>query len=260
MSQWVLFDFDGTLSLLRVGWQAVMHDFMAETLRAAWPNREQGFPQAAWSRKIDEYIHASTGIQTIEQMQWLQQEVRALGVPADSIWRYKEQYRERLAAHIRDRIVRVQTGHAPADQYLVRGSVKLLEALQETGYTLCLASGTDDADVHREASLLGIAKYFREIRGAQDHSLENPKAFLMEQLLREATNLGSESRPAVIGDGPVEIALGRRHGAIAIGVASDETGTRRHDPEKVDRLQQAGADVIIDDLSDWPTIFKALGG
>ncbi len=258
MKNWALFDFDGTLSLLRAGWQTVMHSLMEETLRSAW-RTGHGFPQAEWSSRIDEYIRASTGIQTIEQMQWLHQQMLSMGASAESIWTYKERYRERLGAHISRRIVSVKTGQAPADGYLVRGSVGLLEALREAGYTLCLASGTDDADVRREASLLGIAKYFQEIRGAQDHSWENPKAVVMERMLREAITWQPKSRPLVIGDGPVEIALGRQHRAVTIGVASDETGRRRHDPEKMDRLRLAGADLIVDDWSDLTKIFHVLG-
>ena len=54
----------------------------------------------------------------------------------------------------------------------------------------------------------------------------------------------------VIGDTPADIAAGRHHGTVTVGVA-----TGRHD---VDELTAAGADIVLPDLSDTPAVLSRL--
>ena len=57
----VLFDFDGTISTLRCGWESVMKPLMLEMISGgAWDD--------ALEREVDDYINESAGIQTIHQM------------------------------------------------------------------------------------------------------------------------------------------------------------------------------------------------
>ena len=58
----VLFDFDGTISTLRSGWELVMKPLMLEMIAGGmdWDD--------ALEREVDAYIDESTGIQTILQM------------------------------------------------------------------------------------------------------------------------------------------------------------------------------------------------
>jgi phosphoglycolate phosphatase-like HAD superfamily hydrolase len=157
-----------------------------------------------------------------------------------------------LHAWIQERIASVAEGRTTPDQYLVAGSRALLQALQAEGLILVLASGTDDDDVQAEARLLGVADYFDEIRGAIDHSRDNPKVAVIEAMMAKwGQHLAFR---AVIGDGPVEIEIGRRYQALTIGVASDERVAGCRDPEKEARLHQAGAQWIVDDLSDVEAI------
>ena len=87
----VLFDFDGTISTLRYGWEAVMRQMMLELIAGG---KE---PDAALVRLVDDYIEESTGIQTIYQMKWLAEKAHALrpDAPADP-WFYKEEYNREL--------------------------------------------------------------------------------------------------------------------------------------------------------------------
>ena len=67
----MVFDFDGTISTLRCGWEEVMQPMLEETLRACGGAESDAEIAALAARYIDE----STGIQTIFQMKWLAQQV-----------------------------------------------------------------------------------------------------------------------------------------------------------------------------------------
>ena len=54
----------------------------------------------------------------------------------------------------------------------------------------------------------------------------------------------------VIGDTPMDIAAGRHHGTVTVGVA-----TGRH---TADQLAESGADVVLPDLADTPAVLAAL--
>lgn len=54
----------------------------------------------------------------------------------------------------------------------------------------------------------------------------------------------------VIGDTPMDVAAGRHHGTVTVGVA-----TGRH---TVEQLAESGADVVLPNLADTPAVLKAL--
>ena len=159
----VLFDFDGTISTLRCGWENVMKPLMLEMISGG-----KGW-DAALEREVDDYINESTGIQTIHQMKWLAETVHARGnnpdAPTDPWW-YKGEYNRRLMENIRSRIDDVTSGRAPRETYMMQGSEAFLQALRERGIKLYVASGTDHPDVLNEVAALGLTKYFTQIAGA----------------------------------------------------------------------------------------------
>src|SRR3546814_1496076 len=67
--QAVVFDFDGTLSTLRAGWEEVMTPFMKAEMTGGRPLSAE--EETKLDEAIASYIDQSTGIQTIYQMQWL---------------------------------------------------------------------------------------------------------------------------------------------------------------------------------------------
>src|SRR5687768_1479741 len=71
----VLFDFDGTLSVIREGWQDVMIPMMVEELMRT-PDHEA---EAEVAAVVREYVDRLTGRQTIYQMIQLAEEVRKRG-------------------------------------------------------------------------------------------------------------------------------------------------------------------------------------
>jgi len=64
---------------------------------------------------------------------------------------------------------------------------------------------------------------------------------------------------AVIGDGKVEIALGREVGAITLGIASDEENRTGINMVKRERLIKAGAHAIVGDFIDRDLILSWMG-
>ncbi len=247
----VLFDFDGTISTLRCGWEAVMAPFMEEVLAGSRENEDD------IKKVVAEYIDASTGIQTIFQMRWLADQVKNQGRSPLDPWAYKAEYNRRLMQTVAERRKAVETGAVNADEYLIAGSRAFLQALKERGVLLFVASGTDQADVEREAAILGVADYFAEIAGAPPHEASCSKERVIRRLLGQS-GMASEEL-AVAGDGKVEIAIAREAGALALGVASDEAKRSGINPIKLARLQTAGAQAVTGDFEDLPGLLSWLG-
>jgi phosphoglycolate phosphatase-like HAD superfamily hydrolase len=133
----------------------------------------------------------------------------------------------------------------------------LLKALRGIGAELFIASGTDDHDVKAEAHALGVAGYFSKISGAPAGVEDCSK----ESVIRGLLSMGIPgSRLAVVGDGKVEIAVGRENGARTLGVASDEKLRRGIDPAKQSRLIKAGADKITGDFLDLEGLMRFFKG
>jgi phosphoglycolate phosphatase-like HAD superfamily hydrolase len=250
----MVLDFDGTISTLRCGWEAVMEPLMLEMICGDTEPTEE------IRREVAAYIDESTGIQTILQMKWLAQAVQTKGLnpgmPTDP-WFYKAEYNRRLMLQVRQRLNGLDRGTLDPSEFLMEGSREFLEALCRQNVKLYVASGTDHPDVVNEATALGVAKYFTRIAGAPVGSENCSKEKVIADLLN-SQNLPGE-QIAVIGDGKVEIRLGREAGARTIGLASHERQRRGIDQVKRQRLITAGAHVITGDYSDLDPILTFLG-
>jgi phosphoglycolate phosphatase-like HAD superfamily hydrolase len=236
----VLFDFDGTLSLIRTGWMQVMVPMMVEILSAL----NTGEPEADLRSVVEAFVWKLTGKETIYQMMALAEEVvRRGGRPLDPLV-YKRQYLDRLWKVIHTRVEELRAGQCSNDKYLVPGARPLLEELRNRGLALYLASGTDEIFVKEEADLLDITRYFDGgIFGALDDYRSFSKRILVQRILSEPGVRGEHFLG--FGDGYVEIEEVRAAGGVAVGVATDEPDCRAPDPWKRQRLIGAGADYII---------------
>ena len=242
----VLFDFDGTLSLIRQGWPEVMVPMFVEALP-----RLPGEAVAEVEQMVLDDIMRLNGKQTIYQMMQLATRIEERGgVPREPLW-YKHEYLRRLDAHIGARTEGLVRRDLRPDDLLVHGARPLLEHLRGRGLHLYLASGTDESAVRREAELLDIAKYFGpNIHGALDDYKSFSKKIVIDRILREH---GITGRQLVsFGDGYVEIENTKGVGGLAVAVASDEAhnGSGRVDQWKRKRLLGVGADAVIPDFRD----------
>lgn len=250
----VLFDFDGTISTLRCGWEKVMKPLMLDWIT------NFGSYDAALEREVDEYIDESTGIQTIQQMKWLAQMVHSYGANPDASvdpWFYKKEYNNRLMKAISGNIEALETKAKAPDEYLISGSVEFLSALRSKGIEIFVASGTDHKDVVREAAALDVIGYFDEVAGAMEGVEDCSKEKVISDLIDKKHLSGDDF--AVIGDGKVEIRLGKEAGARTIGIASNEAERHGIDPIKERRLTAAGADVITSDFTEHKELLAFLG-
>lgn len=242
--QFCLFDFDGTLSLIRAGWQEVMITYLVEVLQETGTDESE----SALTALVTDFVTELTGKQTIYQMIRLAEEVsRRGGTPLDPV-AYKHEYLRRLWLRIRHRVDGLEQGTISPDELLVPGSIDLLNTLKDAGMTLYLASGTDEPYVIKEAKALGIDHYFAGIFGAIDDYKSYSKALVIQRILSEHQIRGEKLLG--FGDGYVEIENIKAVGGIAIGVASDELGQKGLAEWKRQRLIKAGADVIIPDYRE----------
>jgi phosphoglycolate phosphatase len=235
-----IFDFDGTLSLIRSGWMDVMLPLCVEQL----VETASGEPEAQLRGVAEEFIWRLTGKETIYQMMALADAVRERGGTPLEPTAYKKLYLERLSQRISNRLESLRKDQVEPERYMVPGSRQLLETLLSKGLCLYLASGTDDPNVKEEASLLRLSHYFDgRIYGAQDDLSSFSKALLVQQILSKADTAAEEL--VVFGDGYVEIEEVKRVGGTAVGVATAEPCCLHTDEWKRERLIKAGADFIV---------------
>jgi phosphoglycolate phosphatase-like HAD superfamily hydrolase len=250
----VVFDFDGTLSLIRQGWPEVMVPMFVEVLPP-----QPGENEADRARLAMDDIMRLNGKQTIYQMIQLADRIRERGgQPREPLW-YKHEYLRRLDVRIRDRLEGLQSGRIQPDDLLVWGSRRLLEKLAAMGLSLYLASGTDESFVKEEARLLDVERYFSgRIYGALDDYKNFSKKMVIDRILQENSVPGQ--RLLAFGDGYVEIENTKSVGGLAVAVASDEAhnGSGQVDPWKRQRLLGVGADVVIPDYRDAAALLDCI--
>ena len=250
----VLFDFDGTLSLIRQGWPEVMVPMFVEMLPPLPGESEESRRQLCYDD-----IMRLNGKQTIYQMIQLGERIKERGgTPREPLW-YKHEYLRRLDERIRHRLEGLRSGAVAPDELLVHGSRPLLELLQRRGLPMYLASGTDEIFVKQEAELLDVTRYFGErIYGALDNYKQFSKAMVIQRILRENRIDGAQLLS--FGDGYVEIQNTKEAGGLAVAVASDEAnnGSGRFDEWKHQRLMGVGADLVIPDFRDAKALLKCV--
>ncbi len=237
-----LFDFDGTVSLIREGWQGVMISMMVEVLLETPAHESEEELRAV----VTEFVDRLTGKQTVYQMIQLCDEVRQRGGKPPDPLEYKWMYLDRLWERIEGRVAGLKSSRIGPQEMMVPGAMPMLEALRARGVSCYLASGTDEVYVLDEAAVLGLPPYFASICGALDDYQNYSKKMVIERILSENRLSGSEL--VTFGDGYVEIEDTKAVGGIAVGVASDEVNRQGINEWKRQRLIEAGADLIIPDF------------
>ena len=250
----VLFDFDGTLSLVREGWPEVMVPLMVEALRETETDESDEQLQTI----ANTFVMELNGKQTIYQMIRLVSEIEKRGGRPHEPTHYKRKYHDLLMLRIEARREQLRSGELNPTHFLVPGTINLLNRLRDQGAHLYLASGTDEEYVKEEVDLLGLTEYFGEhVHGAVDDYKSFSKAQVIERILSSNAIDGEDLLG--FGDGYVEIQNIKSVGGTAVGVASDESGrSGKPDRWKRDRLIGVGADIVVPDFQESDPLLSYL--
>jgi len=250
--RFAIFDFDGTVSLIREGWQQIMIPMMVNILLET-PDHEN---EDEIQNVVRTYVANTTGKQTIYQMIRLAEEIKKRGGNPKTPLFYKEQYHSLLMQHIIDRLEGLRNGHVDPEDMVVPGVRPALEIITDAGIQCYLASGTDEKFVVDEANLLGMTPYFNSIYGAQDDYQNFSKRMVIQKIIRDHNLSGPEL--IAFGDGYVEIEDTKAVDGIAIGLATNESTRFGIDTWKRNRLIASGADVIMENFLPFPSLWKYL--
>lgn len=238
-----LFDFDGTLSLIREGWPRVMVGMMVDILRGL---RLADEPDEELWGLVERFVMALNGHPTVVQMARFAEEVKARGGAPAAPTAYLQEYLDRLMGVVRQRWELLETGRVSPEEWVVPNAHAILRNLVARGVPLFLASGTDLDAVRHEGELLRVLPFFGEhvyapVGGDPSFS----KGRVVDRILSELGIRGEEL--VGFGDGVVETQEVNRVGGVMAGVASAEPGQTGVNVQKRDRLAAAGADLIIPD-------------
>lgn len=248
----VLFDFDGTLSLIRAGWVDVMVPMMVDLLEET----RSGETREQLRELVLDTVGRTTGKETIYQMMELAENIRRRGGSPLEPLAYKKMYLDRLWTLIEHRVKDLQNGSASPEDYLVPGSRALLEELQDRGFTMYLASGTDHDSVVEEAKLLDVYRYFKGVFGALDDLKSFSKGLLVKKIIESAEFRGPEF--LAFGDGYVEVEEVKKVGGLAVGVATKEPECLVVDDWKRNRLVGVGADFVVPNYLELDELMSVL--
>lgn len=243
-----LFDFDGTLSLIREGWQQDMIPYFCEELMKTAGGKELGKEEV--ERTVTDFVAELTGKQTIFQCMRLAKEIKKYGGIPQEPMEYKKEYLRRLMNRIDYRRKGLADGSIAAQEMLVRGVKEFVGALKDKGLDVYCASGTDQPQVLEEAKLLGLDGLFgSNIYGALDsHATDCTKELVISRILDENNISGEELLS--FGDGFVEIELVSKNGGYSVAVATNEKERCGVDEFKRERLKAAGASAVIPDFEN----------
>lgn len=251
--KYALFDFDGTISLIREGWQNIMIPYFTQVLMET----SSGETEEEIENCVRDFVDTLTGKQTIFQCIRLDEEVMKRGGCHREPIIYKQEYLRRLEERIRSRKAALENGTDEPENYCVPGSCDFIRYLQANGIKCYLASGTDEEDVLYEAKLLGMENLFDGgIHGAHDAQTDCSKELVIRDML-ERENI-KPNQLVSFGDGYVEVELVANLGGLAIGVATNEETREGINEWKFNRLVSAGANAIIPDFRNWKEIYEEI--
>jgi phosphoglycolate phosphatase len=248
----VLMDWDGTTALSRTGWADLMLDIYLEHLPLSEEESDTERRALAW----DELMRLN-GRPSIHQMGRLAEMVRERGGNPATAQDYQADFQQRLTDMVHERLQQIHAGDRAPHTLLIPGVSAFLAALHARGMRMTLASGTPQPQLREEAELLGIAQYFegRVFGPADTHDTHFSKRGIIAALVRE-DGIGGDALLA-FGDGPVELSETKAVGGLAVAVASNEEQPGELDAWKRETLLAAGADAVIADFRDSPTLLQA---
>ncbi len=249
-----LFDFDGTVSLIRADWRDAMIPYFTDVLQAVSGDT----PREEVEETVNGFVDALTGKQTIFQCIALDEEVQRRGGAHVDPLVYKQGFLDRMEKRVTERVSGLKAGTISPKELLVPGALEWIRLLEKRGVRCIVASGTDEESVREEAHLLGVDTLISGgIVGARPDQSEGVK----EALLKERIAAGTVDGDSLVcfGDGPSELLAAKAVGGYAVAVAYDEKVPFGTDMRKRSLLLPAGADLVIPDYTDTVALIRLLG-
>lgn len=248
-----MIDFDGTLSLLREGWDHVMIPMMVEELQPLPGTHET--PEAL-KQEVTDWVLKLNGQPTINQMKALADAVTLRKGTPLSPEAYKQRYLDRLMTTVNQRRNEI-TQEKKTHRWALPGTYQLLEGLKMRSIPMLLASGTDLPALTEEANLLEINHFFTEgIQGPESDTSTFTKAATADAMLARHQQPGNVLLN--IGDGYVETKVTKDRGGLAVGIAYDHESPGKYNSWRRDQLIHAGADLILPDLQQSELLLEWL--
>lgn len=239
-----IFDFDGTLSLLREGWTEIMHALILDELLRT-PKHED---EATLRHFISDVIYQTAGQQTIYQMIRFAQEIEKRGGTSQAPEEYLRIFGEKLLERVNERVALVKSDVSTPSDWLVPGTMEILQALRAHDVVCYIVSGTGESFVRDEAKLLGIAPFFAGMFGSHSDYKNHSKKIIIGNIV-EKHGL-REGELVMFGDGATEIADTKSVGGIGVGLATNEATRDGVNAIKRTALIEAGADIVLPDFCE----------
>jgi phosphoglycolate phosphatase-like HAD superfamily hydrolase len=242
-----MFDFDGTVGLLRSGWHDVLVNFHTEVLRET--PKGNGLDAKILLNTIKGYIETNIGKPPIYQSYSLVETIRSFGGEPRPVEEYNEIYSQRLTELCEPRREALRRGVANPNDYIVPGVLRMLAMLRSRNIKIYMASGTEEHFIREDVKLLKVDNFFDGgVYGGQPDPEAFSKKIMVNQILNE--NKINNNELLGIGDGATEINAVREAGGFNIGVAFDESRKPMIDSWKRRQLINAGTDWIISNYTD----------
>ena len=236
-----VFDFDGTLSLLREGWSRIMAELGRDLIRE---RQLAAPPDAELLPALEREVLLLSGRPSIFQMRRLTEDIVHRGGEAPDPDDLLVEFHRRLFAAVGHRKELVRQGQP----WTPRGTHELLRNLKRRGVALYLASGTVITHVREEADLLMVDHFFGErFYAPAPESTDFSKADVVARILRERGITGRQLLG--FGDGHSETVEVKRVGGTVVGIASDEPPRTGMHALKQAMLTDLGADLIVADYA-----------
>ncbi len=191
-----------------------------------------------------ENIFADISMAGKTDLQIVREGLRMLGLPPDN--GYVPKILQSYLRHLRTEILK-------SDKQLKPGIIEALEALkiQSSKYGLGLLTGNFEQGARIKLGAFELNDYFPTGAFGSDHEDRNMLLPVAVERFRGHTGMDvGYAECIVIGDTPRDVACAKPYRASCIAVATGPYGT--------DSLADAGADFVLDDLSDTENLMALL--
>ncbi|GHT11193.1 hypothetical protein FACS1894170_04430 [Planctomycetales bacterium] len=247
-----LFDFDGTVSILRAGWHEILTNYFVSVLKTTPKGQALYQTNPAAEDELAQLskraFEPNIGKIPLMQFYTLVELVKEYGGQPKAPEAYMAEYYRSLLALVAKRHEQLHNGLDP-NELLLTGTVEILAMFRRRGVKLYLVSGTEQDFVREDCELLRITEYFDGgvFGGTADIEASSKRSMITKII----TDNGIDGGELIsFGDGQTETREVKAVGGFVVGVASNEDTRDGIDQWKRRQLIEAGTDWVIPHFED----------